>query len=132
MSVATVARICALLIGGIGLEPASGHHAFPASYLVDQKIAIEGTVVQFQVRNPHSFIHVMAPDQDGVMQTWVIEWGPGILLAHDDIDSQTLKPGDKVKVTGSPGRVAAQHRMRITAIERTTDHWKWKGAFDCS
>jgi Family of unknown function (DUF6152) len=132
MSVATLARICVLLIAGIGLEPAFGHHAFPANYLVNEKIAIEGTVVEFQIRNPHSFIHVMAPDQDGVMQTWVIEWGPGILLAHDDIDGQTLKPGDKVKVTGSPGRVAAQHRMRITTIERTTDHWKWKGAFDCS
>jgi hypothetical protein len=132
MSVATLARICALLIGGISLEAAFGHHAFPANYLVNERIAIEGTVVKFQVLNPHSFIHVLAPDQDGVMQTWVIEWGPGILLAHDDIDSQTLKPGDKVKVTGSPGRVAAQHRMRITTIERTTDHWKWKGAFDCS
>jgi hypothetical protein len=114
------------------LTPAFAHHAFPATYLINQKIAIEGTVVDFLIRNPHSFIHVMAPDQDGVMQTWAIEWGPGILLASDNIDSQTLKPGDKVKITGSPGRVAAQHRIRITTIERTTDHWKWKGAFDCS
>lgn len=132
MSRCIVARIFALIAAASSLTPAFAHHAFPATYLINEKIAIEGTVVDFLIRNPHSFIHVLAPDQDGVMQTWAIEWGPGILLASDDIDSQTLKPGDKVKITGSPGRVAAQHRIRITTIERTTDHWKWKGAFGCS
>jgi hypothetical protein len=121
-----------LLAASAVMTPALAHHSSPAIYFLDQKIAIEGTVVQFLFRNPHSFIHVMAPDQDGVMQTWAVEWGPGILLAHDNIDSATLQPGDKVKVTGSPGRVAAEHRIRISTIERTTDHWKWKGAFDCS
>jgi hypothetical protein len=132
MSVATSVRVLLLLAGALQFVPAAAHHSFPANYLLDQKIAIEGTVVDFLFRNPHSFIHVMAPDKDGVMQTWAVEWGPGILLASDNINSQTLKPGDKVKVTGSPGRVAAEHRLRISTIERTTDHWKWKGAFDCS
>jgi hypothetical protein len=124
--------LCATSIGVLGATPAHAHHSFPAVYLLDQKIAIEGTVVDFLFRNPHSFVHVMAPDKDGVMQTWAVEWGPGILLASDNINSQTLKPGDKVKVTGSPGRVTMEHRIRISTIERTTDHWKWKGAFDCS
>jgi hypothetical protein len=121
-----------LLTAIFGMVPVRAHHSFPAIYLLDQKIAIEGTVVEFLFRNPHSFVHVMAPDQDGVMQMWAVEWGPGILLAHDNINAATLQAGDKVKVTGSPGRVAAEHRIRISTIERTTDHWKWKGAFDCS
>jgi hypothetical protein len=126
-------RVAGLLLAAFAVvAPARAHHSFPAIYFLDQKIAIEGTVVQFLFRNPHSFVHVMAPDKDGVMQTWAVEWGPGILLAHDNINSATLQPGDKVKVTGSPGRVAAEHRIRISTIERTTDHWKWKGAFDCS
>jgi Family of unknown function (DUF6152) len=126
--------MCAILLlaGTLRLAPAVAHHSFPATYLLDQKISIEGTVVDFLFRNPHSFIHVMAADKEGVMQTWAVEWGPGILLASDNINSQTLKPGDKVIVTGSPGRVATEHRIRISTIERTTDHWKWKGAFDCS
>jgi hypothetical protein len=126
------ALLCALMGGALLPAAVNAHHSFPAVYIVDQKVAIEGTVVDFLFRNPHSFIHVMAPDKDGVMQTWAIEWGPGILWASDNINSQTLKPGDKVKITGSPGRVATEHRIRISTIERTTDHWKWKGAFDCS
>jgi hypothetical protein len=109
--------------------PAQAHHSFPATYFVDQKVTIEGTVVQFLFRNPHSFVHVMAPDKDGVMQRWAVEWGAGGSLASDNISSDTLKPGDKVKITGSPARNAADHRLRMSAIERTTDHWKWSGTF---
>jgi hypothetical protein len=113
-------------------SPAQAHHSAPTTYFLDQTIAIEGTVVEFLLRNPHSFIHVTAADKDGIMQSWAVEWGPGILLAHDNINAETLKPGDRVRITGSPGRIAAEHRLRMSTIERTSDHWRWKGAFDCS
>jgi hypothetical protein len=109
--------------------PVQAHHSFPATYLVDQKITIQGTVVQFLFRNPHSFIHVMAPDKDGVMQRWAIEWAAGNALERDHITSETLKPGDKVTVTGSPGRDATVHRMRAGEIIRPSDNWKWSGTF---
>jgi hypothetical protein len=119
-----------LLVAGTAASvPVQAHHSFPATYFVDQKVEIEGTVVQFLFRNPHSFVHVMAPDKDGVMQRWAVEWGAGGSLASDNISSDTLKPGDKVKITGSPARNAADHRLRMSAIERTTDHWKWSGTF---
>jgi Family of unknown function (DUF6152) len=118
-----------LVVGTVASVPAQAHHSFPATYFVDQKVDIEGTVVQFLFRNPHSFVHVMAPDKDGVMQRWAVEWGAGGALANDNISSETLKPGDKVKISGSPARNAADHRLRMSAIERPSDHWKWSGTF---
>lgn len=109
--------------------PVQAHHSFPATYFVDQKVTIQGTVVQFLFRNPHSFIHVLAPDKDGVMQRWAVEWGAGGALASDNITSDTLRPGDKVLITGSPGRNPADHRLRMSSIERPSDHWKWSGTF---
>jgi hypothetical protein len=109
--------------------PVQAHHSFPATYFVDQKVEIEGTVVQFLFRNPHSFVHVMAPDKDGVMQRWAVEWGAGGALASDNISGDTLKPGDKVKISGSPARNATDHRLRMSSIERLSDHWKWSGTF---
>jgi hypothetical protein len=127
------------IIRGVGLSllaaagamslPVQAHHSFPATYFVDQKVEIEGTVVQFLFRNPHSFVHVMAPDKDGVMQRWAVEWGAGGSLASDNISSDTLKPGDKVKISGSPARNSTDHRLRMSSIERTSDHWKWSGTF---
>ncbi len=123
-----------LLSTSLVLLMASGsieaHHSFPATYIVDQKVQIEGQVVQFLFRNPHSFIHVMAPDPEGNMQRWAIEWGGGGALGRDAVTRETLKPGDKVIVTGNPGRNAADHRIRLNSIKRPSDGWGWSGSFE--
>lgn len=111
-------------------EPALAHHSFPATYLVDQTVTIEGTVVQFMLRNPHSFVHVMTVDKKtGATTTWAVEWGAGGALAGEKIMQNSLKPGDKVIVIGSPARDAASHRLRMRSIERPSDGWKWAGTF---
>ena len=119
----------AALLGAVASVPASAHHSFPATYIVDQQVTIEGTVVQFLFRNPHSFVHVMAPDKNGVMQRWAVEWGAGGALGDAGVKHDSLKPGDKVKNTGNPGRNPADHRIRMQSIERPADGWKWAGTF---
>ena len=64
----------AFLVSGARLY---AHHSFAATYHEDQTTKIEGTIVQFQFRNPHSFVQVDAPDAKGVMQRWGVEWGRG-------------------------------------------------------
>ena len=41
---------------------AYAHHSFAATYLEDQTVTIEGDLVQFLFRNPHSFVHVMVKE----------------------------------------------------------------------
>jgi len=55
----------------------SAHHSFAATYFEDKTQTIEGELVQFLFRNPHSFVHVTAPDEKGIMQRWAVEWGAG-------------------------------------------------------
>jgi hypothetical protein len=60
-----------------------------------------------------------------------VEWGGGAALARDGaVNSTTLKPGDKVVITGNPGRVADDHRIRLQKIVRPKDGWTWGGNFD--
>jgi len=64
-----------LLAGMLVTAPVFAHHSFAASYFMDQKARIEGTMVEFTPRNPHSFVQVEAPDpKTGAIVTWVIEW----------------------------------------------------------
>ncbi|HXN11298.1 MAG TPA: DUF6152 family protein [Steroidobacteraceae bacterium] len=121
--------VALFVLGAAIAVPAQAHHSFPATYFVDQSVTIEGTVVQFLFRNPHSFVHVLAPDKDGTMQRWAVEWGAGGALAQDNVSRDTLKPGDKVVIKGQPGRNAADHRIRMQAIEDKTANWKWAGTF---
>ena len=108
----------------------SAHHSFAATCLEGQTQKIEGKVVQFLFRNPHSFLHVEAPDEKGTMQVWNIEWGGGGLLGRQGVDRDTLKPGDRVIVVGQPGRVPEEHRLRMMNLTRPADGWKWGGTFD--
>ena len=109
---------------------AYAHHSFAATYFVDQNITVEGTLTQFLYRNPHSFLHVDAPDEKGVMQTWAIEWGAGGQLGRQGVTRDSLKPGDHIIVVGQPGRNPEDHRMRLVSISRPADGWKWGGTFD--
>ncbi len=121
-----IGLVAGLLVGASCL-PAQAHHSFPATYVVDQTITIQGTVTQFLYRNPHSFVHVVAPDKSGNMVEWSVEWGGADSLAG--ISHTTLRPGDRVVVIGNPARDADSHRVRMRAIQRPSDGWKWSGSF---
>ncbi len=104
---------------------ASAHHSFTATYDENKTITIEGTLVQFMFRNPHAFVHVMAPDDNGVMQRWGVEWGGAGALAGQGVTRDSLKAGDHVIITGNPGRNAEDHRLRMRSLLRPSDGFGW-------
>jgi len=109
---------------------AIAHHSFAATYFEDKTQKVEGNLVQFLYRNPHSFVHVEAPDEKGTMQRWAVEWGAGGQLGRQGVTRETLKPGDHVVIMGNPGRNPEDHRLRMVNITRPSDGWKWGGTFD--
>jgi hypothetical protein len=105
--------------------PAAAHHSFAAVYEAGETIEIEGKVVQFLFRNPHSVLHVLVTDDSGATTRWAIEWQGATQLGANGMSAQTLRPGDPVIVTGTPGRVPEEHRMLLVTIKRTTDGFGW-------
>jgi hypothetical protein len=97
---------------------ASAHHSFAATYLEDQSVTIEGELVQFLFRNPHSFVHVNVPQKDGSVVRYAVEWGGAGQLGGQGVTRETLKAGDHVIITGAPGRNPADHRVRMVSLHR--------------
>jgi hypothetical protein len=110
--------------------PADAHHSFAATYQEKATQKVEGKLIMFLFRNPHSFVHVEAPDANGVMQRWVIEWAAGQALNRQGVTRDTLRSGDHVVVTGRLGRNPEDHRMLLQSLERPLDGWKWSGSFE--
>ena len=104
---------------------AYAHHSFAATYLEDQTVTIEGELVQFLFRNPHSFVHVMVKEKDGSMVRYAVEWGGAGQLGGQGVTRETLKPGDHVVISGSPGRNPADHRVRMVSLRRPKDGFGW-------
>jgi hypothetical protein len=110
----------ALLCGGT----AYAHHSFASTYDQSQ-VSLDGEVLQFVYRNPHALLQVQAPDANRQMQRWTVEWEARGQLDHQGVTSMTLKPGDRVVVTGNPGKNPGDHWLRAQSIVRPKDGWKW-------
>jgi hypothetical protein len=109
--------------------PLVAHHSFAATYVEEKTETIEGDLVQFVFRNPHSFVHVEVANPAGEKIRYAVEWASGSSLNGQGITRETLKFGDHVVVTGQPGRNDEDHRMRMRSIMRQSDGWKWAGNF---
>ena len=105
--------------------PAGAHHSFAATYIETQSVTIEGQLVQFLLRNPHSFVHVNVKEADGTVVRYVVEWGSPTQLGGQGVNRDTLKPGDHVIISGNPGRNPADHRVRLLSFKRPKDGWSW-------
>ena len=114
--------VVAAFVSGIQLY---AHHSFAATYHEDQTVKIEGTLVQFQFRNPHTFIQVEAPDDSGNMVRWSIEWGGVGQLNGQGVTRTTLKYGDPVIITANPSRTPNDHKLHMLTLKRTSDGFGW-------
>jgi hypothetical protein len=89
----------------IALGMTVGVYAHHSAAGVDQTktVTVEGTVKQFKWANPHSWVEVEVPSKDGKgVDLWNFEMTSPTYLVQAGWKATTLKPGDKVKVTGNP------------------------------
>jgi hypothetical protein len=108
----------ALLLAGT----LSAHHSFTATYDTGKTVNIEGKVVQFLLRNPHSFLHIEVKDKEGKVAVYNVEWAAAGQL--NGTIAASIKAGDLVTISGNPGRDPADLRLRMVNIKRT-DGQNW-------
>ena len=104
---------------------AYAHHSYGATYEVSKEIRLQGKLVQFVFRNPHAFVHVQAPDSNGVMQRWAVEWSGTTQLGAAGVNAQTLKIGDEIVILGRPSRVPNEYRALMVNLKRPSDGFTW-------
>ena len=79
------------------------HHSF-AMFDRTTNIFLEGTVMEFELTNPHSWIYVETEEPDGTMAEWTIEMGSPGGMSRAGWEADTVKPGDRVTVEIHPLR----------------------------
>ena len=104
----------------VTFAPASyAHHSIAGAYDQSQSITFEGTVAHFHFVNPHPFVVVQMKDGNGV-QDWTLEMDNRRELVEIGMHENTLRAGDRVVVTGSPGRNQPR-KLYIRRLERPED-----------
>jgi hypothetical protein len=80
--------------------PAWAHHAFAAEFDQTRPLKLKGTVVKWEVTNPHSWIHMDVKGDDGKVVTWMIEGGSPNNLYRLGFTKDSLPPGSEIVVEG--------------------------------
>ncbi len=93
--------------------PVFAHHGDAGRY-EDNVVVMQGTVVEMQLITPHSIIVVDVPDESGKVVRWQAEMGGRTAMIKEfGWTKDTLKPGDKITLTGRKVKSGAPY-MNLT------------------
>ena len=90
-------------VGLLLASPALAHHSF-AMFDMNKRTTIEGTIKEFQMVNPHSFVIITIKGPDGKDADWWIETGAQVGLKRQGWTRTSMKPGDKASLVINPLR----------------------------
>ena len=109
----------AVVLSGLALQ---AHHSISSIYDSSRRVTLDGVVEQFQLVNPHPFLIIGVSDArgDGRPQSWRLEMDNLWELAAIGITAGTLRPGDRVRVSGSLAR-AQDQRLYLLRLDRPAD-----------
>ena len=98
-------RSMAALVAAMTFATVAGaHHSFAPHFDIRKPVSISGKVTEFEARNPHSYLHISAVDENGRTQEYVCESHGFTQLSRNGITPAMLKPGTAVRVEGSQSR----------------------------
>lgn len=120
----------AAIIAAGGATSASAHHSFAAEFDSNAPVHIDGTVVEFQWVNPHSWLIIDAEQDDGSVVRWAVEGGAPSALLRRGWTRDTLPAGTRVIVDGfqaKDGKPRANAR-NIEFPDGTSLHFGASGA----
>ncbi len=104
------------LLGAIGAGAAQAHHSY-SMFDRSKTTTLSGSIRNFEMVNPHSYVWVIVRGASGSDQIWGLEGGGVAAMQRAGLNKSSVKVGDKVLIDMHPlrdGRNGGQLvRMRL-------------------
>lgn len=110
-----IAGACATLVA---VSTATAHHSF-SMFDADREVTLEGTVAEYQWKNPHTHILIAVPDETGDPASaviWDIEGASVGIMTRQGWNKGSFKPGDKIVIVANPLRNGENGAALVYAI----------------
>jgi hypothetical protein len=76
------------------------HHAFAAEFDVNRPLTLKGSLLKWDMVNPHSWFHITVKEKDGKTTTWLVEGGSPNQLIRMGVTKNTVPIGTELVVEG--------------------------------
>jgi hypothetical protein len=104
--------IAAVCVGMLAASrPAKAHHAFAAEFDASKPLLLKGTVVKWELVNPHSWIHLDVKNADGTTTRWMVEGGSPNSLFRLGFTKDSLPKGSEIVVDGYQAKDGANRAV---------------------
>ena len=84
----------------LAAAPLRAHHAFSAEFDVTKPLTLQGTLVKWEMINPHSWFHIDVKGPDGQVVRWLVEGGSPNQLIRLGVTKNTLSTGTELIIEG--------------------------------
>ena len=93
-----------LLLAGVAIAaaPLAAHHGRGASFDMQKRLPLKGTVSNVKCQNPHIYFFIDVKDEAGRVVTWAFENSNVHTLATQGYNRNTLKLGQEVTAIVNP------------------------------
>ncbi len=106
---------------------ALSHHSFSAEFDVGRPVDIVGSVIEVEWTNPHAWIHLNVENQSGGTEKWAVEMLGVNTLVRSGMTPQTLKAGDRLRITGFGSRDGT-NTANASSVSRENGEALWSSA----
>jgi hypothetical protein len=89
-----------LIVCALAVMPLLAHHSFNAEFDDKKPLKLQGTVTEWEMINPHSWIHIDVKNPDGTVTNWMIEGGSPNVLLRFGFTTHSLEVGTEIVVEG--------------------------------
>jgi len=94
----------AVVAAGVGFllaaAPVRAHHAFSSEFDINKPLTLKGTLVKWEMINPHSWFHVEVKEPDGNLVEWMIEGGSPNSLIRQGVTKNSIQVGMTLTIEG--------------------------------